>query len=491
MTENNHFFLGKWIEGDGAEFSSFDPATGKTIWHGRSATPGEVAQAVEAAGIAFEKWSDTTLEERIKYLEAFRERLTVQKADTAEAICLDTGKPRWEALTEVSAMIAKIEISIQAYHERRGVVLEEFTGGQAATRFKPHGVVAVFGPFNLPGHLPNGHIVPALLAGNTVLFKPSEQAPLVALKMLELWEAAGLPRGVINMVQGGRDTGIAVAGHPGIEGLFFTGSADTGRALHKAFAGRPDKILALEMGGNNPLVVHEVSDLAAAAYLTIESAFITAGQRCTCARRLIVPEGREGNSFVQSLVAIMAKIKVGSYKESPEPFMGPVISESAAESLSAAQDALAREGGKILIRMEHLDRKGWFLSPGLVDVTEAKKRQDAELFGPLLQLIRARDFDAAIREANNTSFGLAAGLLSDNKALYDRFFQRVRAGVINWNRQTTGASGKMPFGGVGASGNHRPSGYYAADYCSYPIACLEIDRLKMPASILPGIELQQ
>ncbi|MBI4962904.1 MAG: succinylglutamate-semialdehyde dehydrogenase [Desulfomonile tiedjei] len=489
MTEKTHFIDGKWTQGAGPEFRSTDPATGEPVWTGLSAAPDDVKQAVEAAGTAFETWSARSPEERLQYLESFRENLTAQKDQMAEIICLDTGKPRWEALTEAGAMIAKVDISIQAYHDRRSTVTEELAGGLAATRFKPHGVVAVFGPFNLPGHLPNGHIVPALLAGNTVVFKPSEQAPAVALKTMELWEAAGLPHGVLNMVQGARETGIALAQHPGIEGLFFTGSADTGRALHKAFAGWPDKILALEMGGNNPLLVHEVSDLNAAAYLTVESAFITAGQRCTCARRLVVPEGTAGDSFIQRLMVVMSKIKVGSFREFPEPFMGPVISENVAEGLSLAQDAMSSDGGKVLVKMERLERPGWFLSPGLIDVTEVKNRKDAEFFGPLLQLIRVPDFDAAIREANNTAYGLAAGLLSDNKGLYDRFFRKVRAGVINWNRQTTGASGKMPFGGVGASGNHRPSGYYAADYCSYPIASMEIDSVKIPAGLPPGIEL--
>lgn len=489
ISGKTHFIGGKWFQGNGLEFYSTDPATGEPVWHGLAATPGEVTQAVEAAGASFEAWADKTVEERIKYLEAFREQLSSDKSSIAEVICLDTGKPRWEALTEVAAMIGKIEISITAYYDRRRTVLEELGEGLAATRFKPHGVVAVFGPFNLPGHLPNGHIVPALLAGNTVVFKPSEQAPAVALKTLELWEAAGLPAGVLNMVQGGRETGMALAQHPGLDGLFFTGSVGAGRALHKSFAGRPERIIALEMGGNNPLVVHEVSDLDAAAYLTVESAFITAGQRCTCARRLIVPEGGEGDSFVKRLMAAMAKIKVGAYNESPEPFMGPVISETAAESLSAEQEALSSERGDALVKMERATRLGWFLSPGLIDVTRMTKRSDIELFGPLLQLIRVKDFDAALREADNTCFGLAAGLLSDNKRLYDQFFRRVRAGVINWNRQTTGASGKMPFGGVGWSGNHRPSGYYAADYCSYPIASIEISRVKMPSVLSPGITI--
>ncbi len=359
----------------------------------------------------------------------------------------------------------------------------------AATRFKPQGVVAVFGPFNLPGHLPNGHIVPALLAGNTVVFKPSEQAPLVGQIMQEIWEAAGLPKGVLNMVQGGRKTGMSLAANSKLNGLFFTGSAEAGKALHSLCGGRPEKILALEMGGNNPLVVYGAADHNASAYLTIQSAFITAGQRCSCACRLIVEDGTRGRRFVDTLIAMMGSIRIGPYTDRPEPFMGPVISGRAAESLLAAQASLGKNGGEPLVEMKRLGSGGNFLSPGLMDVTNVSNRPDVELFGPFLQLIRVSDFDAAVREAGNTSYGLVAGLLSDDRDLYDRFYRKIRAGVVNWNRQTTGASSRMPFGGVGASGNHRPSGYYASDYCSYPVATIESERLELPSQPLPGIEL--
>jgi len=489
MVAKTHFIDNKWIEGKGQRFSSTNPATGEVNWEGNSATDQEILQAANASAAAFEAWADRTPEDRIRYLEAFREEVQSHREELAETICLETGKPRWEALTEVDAIAGKIGLSTEAYHERCVEVKTEFAGTQAATRFKPHGLVAVFGPFNLPGHLPNGHIVPALLAGNTVVFKPSEQAPLVGQKMLEHWQAVGLPPGVLNMVQGGRETGMSLAANSLLDGLFFTGSATVGKALHKMFGGQPEKILALEMGGNNPLVVYDATDHHAAAYLTIHSAFITAGQRCTCARRLIVQNGPGGREFVDSLISTIKKIKVGPYTDTPEPFMGPVISNQAAEDLLAAQENLRKSGGEPLVEMKRLDRAGSFLAPGLMDVTDVPNRPDVELFGPLLQLIRVSDFDSALREAGNTAYGLVAGLLSDNQDLYDRFYRKTRAGVINWNRQTTGASGRMPFGGVGASGNYRPSGYYASDYCSYPVASVELDRVELPGRLLPGIDV--
>jgi succinylglutamic semialdehyde dehydrogenase len=487
MSEKSHFIANDWKRGTGADFASIDPATDKAVWYGAEAVTAEVDEAVEAARAAFEAWANKDPADRANYLKAFAESLKAEKPGFAEAISRDTGKPLWESLTEVSAMIGKIELSLRAYSERCGTVVDQAGEAQAATRFRPHGVIAVFGPFNLPGHLPNAHIVPALQAGNTVVFKPSEQAALVGEKLVELWESADLPPGVLNMVQGGRSTGTALAGHQGLNGLFFTGSAQTGKALHRAFGGHPERILALEMGGNNPLVVFEVSDIDSAAYVTLESAYITAGQRCTCARRLIVPRGAEGDRFVARIQALIGAIRVGACTERPEPFMGPVISHQAADALLKAQEALAEAGGSILVPMASRPGKGSFLSPGLMDVTEVGQRPDEELFGPFLQVIRVSDFDEAVREANRTAYGLAAGLLSDDKGLYERFLRRVRAGIINWNRQTTGASGTMPFGGVGQSGNHRPSGYFAADYCSYPTASLEIDRLKRPSTLLPGM----
>ncbi|MFC1835972.1 aldehyde dehydrogenase family protein, partial [Thermodesulfobacteriota bacterium] len=276
----------------------------------------------------------------------------------------------------------------------------------------------------------------------------------------------------------------------GLDGVFFTGSAETGKAIHRAFAGHPEKILALEMGGNNPLLVFDVADLDAAAYLTILSAYITSGQRCSCARRLIVPNGRDWERFIDRLAAMVRKIRVGVYTDTPEPFMGPVISDEAADELLSVQDGFIADGARTLIRMEPLRGIEALLSPGLIDVTDIQHREDVELFGPLLQLIRVEDFDEALKEANDTAYGLAAGLLSDNADLYDRFRRKIKTGVVNWNRHTTGASSAMPFGGIGLSGNHRPSAYFAADYCAYPVASIETDALEKPEATLPGIDLE-
>ncbi len=487
MSEENHFIANHWIKGVGPEFVSRDPSTGQITWTGRTATESEVNAAIDAATEAFGPWSRRSLPDRMPYLEAFGRQLGAHRADLAEAISRETGKPRWESLAEVDLMIAKIGVSSAAYADRCRVVTLDIADKRAFTRFKGHGVMVVFGPFNFPGHLPNGHIVPALLAGNTVVFKPSRQAALVGWKMLELWESAGIPAGVVNMVQGGRHTGTALTRNRGVHGVLFTGSAAVGKAIHRALAGRPETILALEMGGNNPLVVHDVADREAAAYVTALSAFLTSGQRCTCTRRLVVPLGPAGDDFIHRLIRITNHIRVGLYTDDPEPFMGPVISEETGQKLLAAQADLAAKGGHTLVEMRPLRGITALLSPGIIDVTDVPDRSDDELFGPLLQLVRVRDFEEALQEANDTAYGLAAGLLSDNRDLYDEFFLRVRAGVINWNHQTTGASGKMPFGGVGSSGNYRPSGSYATDYCSYPVASIEAPRVVTPPTLPPGI----
>ncbi|MEA2711637.1 MAG: succinylglutamic semialdehyde dehydrogenase [Phycisphaerales bacterium] len=448
----------------------------------------EVIAALGHARTSLAAWTDTPVPRRVEIASAFAEQLKSHKGELGLIISEETGKPRWESATEVDAMIGKVALSVRAMEERRRPTETTIGGVTAATRYKPHGVVAVLGPFNFPGHLPNGHIVPALLAGNTVIFKPSEHTPRTARKTVEIWSAAGLPEGVLNLVEGGPETGKFLIS--AVDGVFFTGSFEVGRAISRALADTPGKIAALEMGGNNPLVVHRVGDVRAAAYLTIQSAYLSAGQRCSCARRLIVIDD-EAPAFIEALLAMMKRIRVGLHTDDPEPFMGPVINGAAAEKLLAAQENLIGRGAKPLARMSSLRGITQLLSPGLLDVTDVRQPdpEDEELFGPLLQLIRVPHFESAIRRANRTSFGLAAGLLSDDRTLWDEFYRDIRAGVVNWNRPLTGASSALPFGGVGDSGNHRPSAYFAADYCSYPVASLEIERVAMPEKLSPGIEL--
>ncbi|MCW2267516.1 N-succinylglutamate 5-semialdehyde dehydrogenase [compost metagenome] len=484
-----HYIAGTWQAGQGEALQSLNPVTQEIVWEGRGATAEHVDDAVKASRQAFPAWALQSLEARISVLEAFAAALKARADELARCIGEETGKPLWESATEVTSMINKVAISVQSYRERTGEKSGPLADATAVLRHKPHGVVAVFGPYNFPGHLPNGHIVPALLAGNTVVFKPSELTPKVAELTVKCWIEAGLPAGVLNLVQGARETGVALAANPGIDGLFFTGSSRTGNLLHQQFAGRPDKILALEMGGNNPLVVDEVKDLDAAVYTIIQSAFISAGQRCTCARRLLVPQGPWGDALLKRLVEVCKNISVGAFDQQPAPFMGSVISLEAAKALLDAQVQLLAGGGVSLLEMTQPQASAALLTPGIVDVTAVAGRPDEEFFGPLLQVIRYSDFDAAIAEANNTQYGLAAGLLSDSRARYQYFWLNSRAGIVNWNKQLTGAASSAPFGGVGASGNHRASAYYAADYCAYPVASLETASLTLPATLTPGVSL--
>ena len=459
----------------------------------RAATADEVSDAVSAARGAFASWSRLPVEKRIEHVNAFAELLKRERVSTAEnalplLISRETGKPYWESLGELDAMANKVPLSIRAMRERRWPAVETSNGQTTATRYKPHGVVAVFGPFNFPGHLPNGHIVPALLAGNTVVFKPSELTPGVARRTVELWLEAGLPAGVLNLVQGARETGQALASHPGIDGVFFTGSVAAGVAINKLLAGRPHKIVALEMGGNNPLIVWDAAEVDAAALLVIQSAYLTAGQRCSCARRLILEEGAAADALIARVVDLIGRIRVGAYTDRPEPFMGPLVRARAAQGAMAAQARLIEMGARPMRPMVRRGAESAFLTPGLLDVSLVADLPDEEVFAPLLQVIRVRTFEDAIAAANRTAFGLCAALVSDDAVLYERFFDQARAGVINFNRPTTGASSALPFGGVGLSGNNRASAYHAADYCSYPIASMEQPRPTVPPSLPVGID---
>ncbi|MDR5854242.1 succinylglutamate-semialdehyde dehydrogenase [Caballeronia sp. LZ062] len=484
---NQLYIGGEWQDGRGPAFASRNPASDATVWQGASASADDVDRAVSSARRAFASWSALSFDERVAVAKRFASLLNENKEWLAHAIGRETGKPLWEARTEVASMAAKVDISVQAYHERTGEKRAPMADGVAVLRHRPHGVVAVFGPYNFPGHLPNGHIVPALIAGNAVVFKPSELAPGVAAATVALWIEAGLPAGVLNLVQGEKDTGIALANHRQIDGLFFTGSSDTGTLLHRQFGGRPEIVLALEMGGNNPLVVAPVADIDAAVHHTIQSAFLSAGQRCTCARRLFVPDDAFGERFLQRFTEVSAGIRTGAYDDEPQPFMGAVISARAAARLVAAQTQLIEAGARPLLVMQQRAANLGFVTPAILDVTGARDVPDEEHFGPMVQLTRYKSFDEAIERANDTAFGLSAGLLADDETAWRHFQRTIRAGIVNWNRPTNGASSAAPFGGVGRSGNHRPSAYYAADYCSYPMASVESAQLQMPASVSPGL----
>ncbi len=469
MTADGKLLInGEWIAGKGDTMTSHSPWSDALLWSGQSATETQTDDAVTAAAAAGKAWSARTFEDRLRIVEAFSAIAKERQEEMAGLITNEMGKALWDARTEAAAIAGKAALSVKAYHERTPTKEE---AGRRLTH-RPHGVMVVIGPFNFPGHLPNGHIIPALLAGNTIVFKPSEETPAVGALMAEWWKEAGLPNGVLNLIHGGADVARRAIGHQATDGVLFTGGVEAGLAIHRALAGQPEKILALELGGNNPIVAWDVADADAAARIIVRSAFITTGQRCTCARRLIVPAGSNGQRIIDALNNLLPRLHVDRPDADPQPFMGSLIHGRAAASVLRAQSSIAAAGGEPLVPVIQHERGEAFLTPGLLDTTNWQDRQDEEVFGPLLQVIRAQDFDEAIHISNDTRFGLAAGLLSDDRAKWDQFAAAIRAGIVNWNTQTTGAAGALPFGGPGLSGNHRPAGYYAADYCAWPMASL-------------------
>ena len=473
MTRDRELRMAADNVGTSNTITSFEPATGNEVWRGPI---GDVDETVARSRAAQRNWAAQPLARRIELLRRFANEVRKQIEPFAELIAREAGKPLWEARTEVEAVIGKVEISVTAYAERTGQKkLNSALQGTAAVRHKPHGVMAVLGPYNFPAHLPNGHIVPALIAGNSVVFKPSEKTPAVGIFLVSCFHAAGIDEDVVQVLIGGPEEGQALVAHPMVDGVLFTGSARAGIAINRKLATDPGKILALEMGGNNPVCVIDTPKLDDAAITIVQSAFTSAGQRCTAARRLVVLDHLY-DDVIAKVKALAERLIVDEPFAEPQPFMGPVIDNDTADLLCESFVALMSRGGTPIMHMKRRDAEKPFLSPAMLNVTDMAERPDVELFGPLLQVVRVKDLDAVIAEANNTRYGLSASLIGGKPEEFARFYNEVRAGIINWNRPTNGASSAAPFGGLGLSGNHRPAAFYAADYCAYPVASTEMDQ---------------
>jgi len=458
-----------------SDLISIEPATGATLWTG---TSGDADAVVNRAREAWPGWAATALVKRIESVRRYVNRIRAGSDELAELISRETGKPLWESRTEVESVINKVDISVRAFADRTPQrQLPSQPNMRAALRHKPHGVLAVLGPYNFPAHLPNGHIVPALIAGNTIVFKPSEKTPAVGQYLVDAFANAGMPAGVVNILHGGPATGKQLTANEGLDGVLFTGSARTGIALNRQFASRPDKILALEMGGNNPIIAWDTDDIHSAAVLIVQSAFLSAGQRCSAASRLIVKDELY-DRIIKEVKRITDRLIIDEPFASPAPFMGPVIDNETADGLTESFLALMSHGGRPIKHMARPVAGRPFLTPGIIDVTELEERPDIELFGPILQVVRVADFEQAIAEANNTRYGLSSALIGGTAQHYDQYWSSSRAGIVNWNKMTVGASSEAPFGGIGLSGNHRPSAYYAADYCAYPVVSMEAEQAR-------------
>lgn len=450
----------------------------------------EINDKFKNAKVGFASWRKTTLQRRKEILTKYKEILSANSDFLAETISKEHGKPLWDARSEVGAMVGKIDVTFESYDDRLNALRSVHADMGIQARFKPFGVFAVIGPFNFPGHLPNGHIVPLLLAGNSVVFKPSHLTPETGRMIVDFLHLAGVPNDVIILCEG---SGQDVIDNPLLDGVFFTGSTKVGHSIYKSLSDCPEKIVALEMGGNNATIVEDAGGIKTATNILLQSAFISTGQRCTCTRRLIVNKGKtacEGDRIIRNLVEASDKLLIGEYTDTPEPFMGPMVTTSAVKTILDAQTNLVSMGGKILKEFKRIGGvTSKLVEPGIIDVTDIKNLPDEEYFGPLLQVIRSENFDHAIEIANDTKYGLVSGVITKNKNLFWKAEAELKTGIVNWNRPTTGCASVVPFGGMGWSGCNRPSGYTTIEHCGHPTALHLTEVPELPSKLLPGINL--
>ncbi len=459
------------------------------LYEGHEATEIECQTAINSGVEAQKLWQRLTLEKRALILHAIAEKLNEKRDQLVSTISHEVGKPFWEAEQEIDACLSKISHTIESYNPFKEKSLISTEKKELIVRRKPIGLALVIAPFNFPCHLALGQIAPLLLAGNAVILKPSELTPLCGQLFSSCIHEAFPPqfKGVFQMLQGGKRVGETLVESSKIKGVFFTGSDTVGRAIQKASLQTPGRMVALEMGGNNPLVVESFHNVEDAINLTILSAYITSGQRCSAARRLIIVESEENLRFLELLQKKVSSLSYGPpHPGENQPFLGPLVSEQAKKSIIERIHTLKERGASILVGPDSRHSSmpsSCYINPLLVDCTGVSL-EDKEDFGPLLKVIRVNSLQEAIFEANKTSFGLSASLLSISEKNFDLFFDEIQAGIINWNSPTTGASSRAPFGGIGLSGNYRPAGYSMIESCCYPVTTMK-DKGRPPLDTLP------
>jgi succinylglutamic semialdehyde dehydrogenase len=452
-----------------------------------------VELAVEAARTAQPAWRRAGESARRAVLERYKERLRAHRDDIAHTLALEVGKPLWEARTEADALVAKVDLALG--EGARFTAEQRIADLPGEIRHRPLGVVAVIGPFNFPAHLPNGQIVPALLLGNAVVHKPSEKTPNTAVWLARCFHEAGLPPGVFNLVQGEAGCGQRLCTHPDVDGVLFTGSVAVGRRIVQDNAQRPDRLIALELGGKNATLALDDCDIERCARAVVFAAFATAGQRCSSTSRLIATRA-VAEPLLARIVELTLRLRVGYPLGADDVFMGPVISESARASVLRAQAVAHDAGMEPLLRSAPLaiqGHRGHYLSPGVaraaVPSLEIDGYTDTELFGPDLAAYVVPDLDAALELANRSRFGLVAAVFTASADAFALAAEELKVGVVAWNRPTAGASSRLPFGGVKQSGNHRPAGILAGAACAYAQGIQLTAAEPGPLPIWPGIEL--
>jgi succinylglutamic semialdehyde dehydrogenase len=467
-------------------YETKNPATQQVLFSGTFATPSMIEAAFERAQTATKMMESFTYKDRIALLKRIQEVLLHHKEQLAILISKEMGKPLWESRSEVDSVIQKTQLTLEASEKRQPIELSSQSSISYETRYKPLGIALVLGAFNFPLHLSAGHIFPLLLNGNIIIFKPSPITPLSSIAFIDCLIEAGMPPDFCQLILGDKAVAQTLIDYP-FNGIFFTGSVAAGMSIHKQLAGRPEVLLALEMGGNNAIVVDSDADINASIYHTLNSAFITSGQRCSCARRIYLPDNAFGHHFLNSLSDKMNLISMGAYTDTPEPFIGPLASLDYAKKAVEQIQYYQQIGGTIITKKHDLALP--FIRPTLINMQHihSNNDKDEEIFAPVLKCYFYNSFEQAIQLANKTRYGLVLSLFSKNPEKWRQFYQESRAGLIHFNRPTTGASSLQPFGGVGLSGNFRPTGFFAIDSTAYPVSSIISSEPLFPEKTLQGL----
>lgn len=462
---------GAFLPPEGEPLVSRDPATegGDAVLETRASAE-RARLAAAAAAAAFPAWSALSLDQRWEALGGFRAALAERREAIAEAITLETGKIVGEAKAEAASLLARFDAALAALkaHYRDGPVVP--AEGESLV-YRPLGVVGVIGPANYPAHLVHAYALPALLAGNTVVAKPSEVTPLVGQRYAEAAAASGLPPGVINVVLGGAATGAALLEDPHVRGLWFTGSYRTGQAIRRAAAERPELLLALELGGKNMAVVLDDADMRQAVHEIVVGGYLTTGQRCTATERVLVHASRK-EELVAGLRRAVAGLRFGDPRD-PASFAGPLMTFAARERFLRAVAAARAAGAEPLLPDREVGG-GAYAPPTLHlvpdGVHELPGYLDEELFGPDLSVETFETDEEALELVAGNPFGFVSSVFTASRERFERFRDRAFSGMFNWNRSTNNASSNLPFGGVGRSGNYRPGGSHTPRSVTYPMA---------------------
>jgi succinylglutamic semialdehyde dehydrogenase len=441
----------------------------------------DVDRVAESAITGFKTWKKLPQEERNQYLRRYQEEVTKRKDEIALAISYEMGKPLWEAKTEAASVIAKVAVTIEESlpriaNKQIDNILPKTTGHII---YKPIGPSLIIGPFNFPCHLANGQILSALVAGNSIIFKPSEKTCYSAQLMIECFHSAGFPSGVINLIQGDGEVARRLLKEKSIKGVFFTGSKEVGKKILDITHHDLSKLVSLELGGKNTTILHSDANLDHALQELLKACFLTAGQRCTSTSIVAIHRSIH-EKFISTFHDMAKKIIIDHPVEfTREPFMGPLVDQSAVDAYLLFMGMAKREGIQEVMRGKLLDKpkKGYYVSPS-IHLAEKWNNDSmflhSEIFGPNVTFIPYDTIDEAINIANATEYGLAASVFTKDLSIFKKCQEEIDSGLINFNRSTVGASAKLPFGGVKNSGNYHPAALTTIDACVYQMACLEV-----------------